>query len=343
MLRRYELAVVRAVVGGAGAVLLSSGIASLIAERLDPIYDSVKEAFEQQLDPDAPDNMRAVIQHEVTVALAELADTSVDFGPRAKLFNRLELAAAEEEILVQGISLSQKWQTTQLLEELFRSRPEFSARILLIHPFSDLALLRDRDLDFHPGTIRQLVDETIIPLASLRRSLGLGERLQVRGYFAIPYYGFTVCDRRRLALSLSREERGGDQNMGIYVEATSKAASALVADLITGFDSRWGKSPGLLESVQLQFAPGSEHRNGKAVSFEISSDCELDVSSILVRVGFDVRAKISKVSNDRYRCDVDNVDVDQAIVIEQAISADRMGWLRQPVEIRLPRNATSAT
>jgi hypothetical protein len=214
---------------------------------------------------------------------------------------------------------------------------------LLIHPFSDLALLRDRDLDFHPGTIRQLVDETIIPLASLRRSLGLGERLQVRGYFAIPYYGFTVCDRRRLALSLSREERGGDQNMGIYVEATSKAASALVADLITGFDSRWGKSPGLLESVQLQFAPGSEHRNGKAVSFEISSDCELDVSSILVRVGFDVRAKISKVSNDRYRCDVDNVDVDQAIVIEQAISADRMGWLRQPVEIRLPRNATSAT
>lgn len=326
----------RAVVGGAGAVLLSSGIASLVAERLNPIYDSVVEAFEQQLDPDSPDNMRAVIQHEVTSALAELSDPSVDFGPRAKLFSRLELASTEEEVLVQGISLSQKWQTTQLLEDLFRRHPEFQVRILLMHPFSDLATLRDRDLDFRPGTIRQLVDETIVPLASLHRSLGLEDRLQVRGYFAIPYYGFTMCDRRRVALSLSREGRGGDQNMGMYLEASSRAASALMSDLVSGFESRWDKSCGLLEQVQVQFAPGTERRSGGSVYFEVASDRELEVESIRVHAADGLETKISQVDELHYSCSTKDLKTDQTFVIEQAISRDRRGWLRAPIEILVP-------
>lgn len=326
----------RAIVAAAGAVLLSSGIASLIAERLNPVYDSVVEAFEQQLDPDASDNIRAVIQHEVVSALAELSDSSVDFGPRARLFSRLELASAEEEVLVQGISLSQKWQTTQLLEDLFRRQPDFQVRILLMHPFSDLAALRDRDLDFRPGTIRQLVDETIVPLASLHRSLGLEDRLQVRGYFAIPYYGFTMCDRRRLALSLSREGRGGDQNMGIYLEANSRAASALISDMVGGFEARWDKSCGLLEQVQVQFAPGTERRSETSVYFEIISDRELEIESIQVRTTEGLTVKVSQIDELHYSCSTTNLKVDQKFVIEQVISRDRRGWLRAPVEILVP-------
>jgi hypothetical protein len=329
----------RAIVAAAGAVLLSSGIASLIAERLNPVYDSVVEAFEQQLDPDAPDNIRAVIQHEVISALAELSDSSVDFGPRARLFNRLELASTEEEVLIQGISLSQKWQTTQLLEDLFRRQSDFQVRILLMHPFSDLAALRDRDLDFRPGTIRQLVDETIVPLASLHRSLGLGDRLQVRGYFAIPYYGFTICDRRRVALSLSREGRGGDQNMGIYLEANSRAASALVSDLVGGFEARWDRSCGLLEQVQLQFAPGTEHRSETSVYFEITSDRGLDVESIKIRTTDGLTVKVSEIEELRYSCSTANLKIDQTFVVERVISKDRQGWLRAPVEILVPASS----
>jgi hypothetical protein len=331
--------VARAILGAAGAVLVSSGIASLVAEQLNPVYDSVVEAFEQQLDPDASDNIRAVIKHEVASALAELSDSSVDFGPRARLFNRLELASAEEEILIQGISLSQKWQTTQLLEDLFRRLPDFHVRILLMHPFSDLAVLRDRDLDFRPGTIRQLVDETIVPLASLHRSLGLEDRLQVRGYFAIPYYGFTMCDRRRLALSLSREGRGGDQNMGIYLEANSRAASALISDLVGGFQVRWDNSCGLLEQVQVQFAPGTEKRTEMAVYFEITSDRELEIESVRVRAGDGLTVKVSQIGELHYSCSSSNLKIDQTFVIEQAISRDRRGWLRAPVEIVVPASS----
>jgi hypothetical protein len=330
----------RAIVAAAGAVLLSSGIASLISERLNPVYDSVVEAFEQQLDPDAPDNIRAVIQHEVVSALAELSDSSVDFGPRAKLFSRLDLVSAEEEVLIQGISLSQKWQTTQLLEDLFRRQPDFQVRILLMHPFSKLAALRDRDLDFRPGTIRQLVDETIVPLASLHRSLGLGDRLQVRGYLAIPYYGFTMCDRRKVALSLSREGRGGDQNMGIYLEANSRAASALVSDLVGGFEARWDRSCGLLEQVQVQFAPGTERRSETSVYFEITSDRELDIESIKIRTTEGLTVKVSQIEELRYSCSTTNLKVDQTFVVEQVISGDRQGWLRAPVEILVPASNT---
>lgn len=137
------------------------------------------------------------------------------------------------------------------------------------------------DLTFPTGTIRQLVAETMVPLTSVASKLGNDGRLEVRGYFAIPYYGIICTDRRRLLLSLSREGRGGDQNLGAFIEAGSQGATAFVDDLLRGFDDRWEGSKNLLSSVDVSFLPGSERIEGDRIEFVVQSDKPLDPKTLI--------------------------------------------------------------
>ena len=329
--------VLRAIVGGIGAVLVGAGLASYVTEHLDPVKSSVMEAFELQLVGGNSHNFRGVVHREVASALGDLSAGSTDFGPRGRLFSRLALSRSEQEIVIQGISLSQKWQMAQLLEDLFRRHPEFRTRILLMHPYSPHAEHRDADLNFRPGTIRQLIDETIVPLGSLQRSMGLGDRLQVRGYFAIPYFGFTCCDEQRMMLSLSRERRGGDQNLGIYLEASGSAASQFLFDVLAGFEQRWEASQSLLDYLSIQFSPGSEHRTSGRLHFDVESDRDLAITSMSVECDHGSRPQTERVGDNRYRISLQDSSVDQTVTIREALSADRTAWLRNPVEIVIPR------
>ena len=127
--------------------------------------------------------------------------------------------------------------------------------------------------------------------------------------------------------------------MGIYLEANSRAASALVSDLVGGFEARWDRSCGLLEQVQLQFAQGTEHRSETSVYFEITSDRGLDVESIKIRTTDGLTVKVSEIEELRYSCSTANLKIDQTFVVERVISKDRQGWLRAPVEILVPASS----
>lgn len=316
------------------------GLGAIVQEFLDPIFDAVQEAFEYQIDVDQPGNLRSTIHQEVASALAEVAASTVDFAPRGKLFQRMNFAAAETEILIQSISLSQKWQMTQILEELFEKRPGLRVRILLMHPYSPHVGLREADLTFNPGTIRQLIDETVLPLSSLRNSMHLEDRLQVRGYSTIPYYGISCVDRNRLTIALSRERRGGDQNLGIYVEASSQAASGMIADILAGFDARWDCSPSIVDYLDVAFSPGSERRaTEKRLQFEILSREPLNIQSLRIHSTSSTGIQVHVLQSDENRAVISAEplwrDRPQHFTLDQALGQSG-SWLRGAVEIPLP-------
>ena len=332
-------------VAGAGGVLMGFGLGALIEEWLDPTYDSVVEAFAIQAAVGVPGNFRGIIHEQVSAALAEVASSSVEFGPRGRLAARLQLASSEQEILVQSISLSQKWQTTQILEELFKHRSELRVKIALMHPYSPHVALREQDLGFQPGTLRQLIDETIQPLASLKTALNLADRLEVRGYLATPYFGLTCCDQKRAMISLSREKRGGDQNTAIYVERGSETASEMISDLVNGFQGRWASSKDILEFVSVSFVPGSERSADGRIDFLFESDAALAQNSIVCTSRTATEILITTdVAGDalhRYRVAAKFHDPNRVQTFEIAEATTESGaWLRSPVMITLPPPAS---
>ena len=327
---------VRTVVAGAGAVLLSLGLLALLTEVLNPIKDEVGAAFEDQLTDNDSLNFAGIVRSEVEIALTHVTQSGIEFGPRAKLFQRLAIDTAQEEVLIQGISLSQKWQTAQLLEERFKTRPDFKARILLMHPYSAHAALRDADLDFQSGTIRRLIDETITPMSSLQRTLQLGERLEVRGYFSSPYYGLLACDRRRMVLSLSRESRGGDQNRGIYIDSNSLMPHDFIVDTIGGFEERWKNAKGLLEYVEGQFVPGSESRNGRQLTFELKFGRAIEPATLVVTIDGNRATGVTARAENIYQISAIDSGKLSSVQVSQAMSDDGKAWLRAPVEFLIP-------
>lgn len=132
-----------AILGGGGGVLLGFGLGAIVNERLDPTHAAVQEAINLQADPAIAGNLRSAIREEVSLALAEVASSSVDFGPRANLFERLKFEHTNNQVIIQSISLSSKWQIAQLLERLLLDNKEATAKLLLVHPYSTQARLRD--------------------------------------------------------------------------------------------------------------------------------------------------------------------------------------------------------
>ncbi|WP_328582659.1 hypothetical protein [Streptomyces sp. NBC_00370] len=323
-----------AVVGLAGA-LIGYAVASLISELLNPTYDAVMEAFDFQADPNHETGFRNVIRDEVMAAVAEVASSAVDFGPRARLFSKLGMSDTEGRLRIQSISLSQKWQTTQILEELFRGRPQLTVKILLIHPYSPHVQYRENDIGFRDGTIRQLVEETILPLASLKSNQGIQDRLQVRGYFAIPYYGIISCDSSRCLVTLSREGRGGDQNYGMLIEGSTQSSSAMITDLERGFDDRWSGSFDLLSPLQLTLSVGERTSSGEIV-VQVLGETDIDEESIDILV--ENAELVERASTEANKIQLKLLPEASAgrpvrVQLLRAFSKDHHQWLRTPVEI----------
>lgn len=324
-----------AVVGLAGA-LIGYAVTGLVSETLNPTYDAVLEAFDLNSETSYDRSFRNLIHSEVTAAVAEVTSSSVDFGPRAKLFSRLELHNSEEALRIQSISLSQKWQTTQILEELFKGRPQLKARILLIHPYSSHVRHREDDIGFRPGTIRQLVEETILPLASLKNRDHIGDRLEVRGYFATPYYGIISCDSSRCLITLSREGRGGDQNHGILIEGSTQSSAAMISDLEQGFDDRWMNSFDLLSPLIVSLELEEPSLSDDGVSVRLLSESDLDEPSVQIAVENGQILRRSAVGARELQILVqadESASQTVRVQVEQALSKDHHQWLRNPVEI----------
>jgi len=334
------------ILASVGGVLIAFGFGAALQEWIDPTYESVQEAFAISVDPNVDGNLRDIVQKEVARAVADVASSSVEFGPRARLQRRLDIAHAERDITIQSISLSQKWQMTQLLEELLTERSELRVRICLMHPYSPHVARREEDLGFQPGTLRQLIDETVQPLIVLRNSLPNPERLEVRGYFATPYYGFSCCDGRRMVISLSREGRGGDQNLGIYLEASSESATNMVSDILLGFDRRWESSVDLLATASVSFVPGSEGTDGDKISFQISSTEPMKVNKFVISSASSRILSVTDASqsNGEYVYAVvaqyENGRRVQDFEVREALTAHN-GWLRAPVRMVLPPPAST--
>jgi hypothetical protein len=325
-----------AVVGLAGAVI-GYAVTALVSEALNPTYDAVIEAFKLNQDQHVENNFRNMIHREVASAVAEVTSSSVDFGPRARLFSALELHLSEESVHIQSISLSQKWQTTQILEDLFSRRPRLQVRILLVHPYSKHVEMRESDLGFQPNTIRQLLEETILPLASLAKRQSVGDRIQVRGYFATPYYGLISYDSRRALVTLSREGRGGDQNYGLLIEGSTQAATAMIEDLNRGFDDRWNDSFDLLNplNVTIQLESSSDDVN---FVVRLDSDTALDANSIVLDIsnGTLTESATSDLRSHRFTIVGDGGNASLIRVrLERAFSSDHHYWLHRPIELLL--------
>ncbi|WP_157623251.1 hypothetical protein [Terrabacter sp. Root181] len=306
-------------------------------EILDPTYDAVMEAFDLQGDVLNPHGFRAAIREEVSTSVSRVIAAPTEFGPRAQMVQKLALRDAKTHAIIQSISLSQKWQTAQTLEDLFRRNPAFSLRILLIHPYSKNSLARETDLGFASGTIRQLVQESLIPLASLRNQEAIGQRLQVRGYWSMPYFGISSVDSVRSLITLSREGRGGDQNYACLIHGSTPSTLAMIADLEQGFEERWMASHDLMVPLELTV---------KSVASQVAGDTELKVA---VESKSDVLAKslVFKVDNgkvqevaqsDPRRVLVSVLPISGGVVrvqVTEALSHDKNQWLASPVELSI--------
>ena len=325
----YDDVAKNAVIGLAGA-LIGYAVTGLVSELVNPTYEAVMEAFHVNSDEHYPESFRNLLRREVTAAVAEVTSSSVDFGPRANLFTKLAIRNTEETLRLQSISLSQKWQTTQILEDLFRSRPQLTVRILLIHPYSPHVHHREQDIGFREGTIRQLVEETILPLASLESREHIRERLQVRGYFATPYYGIISCDSARCLVTLSREGRGGDQNFGMLIEGSTQSSTGMISDLERGFDDRWEESYDLLQPLHLSLEVGENTPEGEFV-VRITGDDDLDDNSLEILADNSQIISHNQVSRReielRVRFNSDNGQTAK-VQVTHALSDNHHRWLR---------------
>jgi hypothetical protein len=329
-----------AVVGLAGA-LIGFAVGGLVSELMDPTYDAVIEAFERHSDEDYAGGFRNAIKEAVESAVAEVTSSAVDFGPRARLFENLQLGRSRRQLRIQSISLSHKWQTTQVLEDLFNQHPQFTTRILLMHPYSPHAPLREADIGFEPDKIAQLVDETLHPLASLRNDPVIGDRLKVRGYFSSPYYGMICRDSNRCLVTLSREGRGGDQNFAMLLDASNPSTTAMVKDLMEGFDERWTHSYDLLDRLSIEPALEASSRPDGLFAVAVHSDHPLEESSIRATAASDNVLKVEAKGSNTYELVFDRQAGHDGVHvrIHRALSADRHAWLRTPIELLVARAA----
>ncbi|MEU4767677.1 hypothetical protein AB0H12_30945 [Actinosynnema sp. NPDC023794] len=306
---------------------------SLVSEKLNPTLDAVYEVFDLHTDSEREGTFRSAIHEEVVRAVGQVTASAVDFGPRGKLFSKLEITSVHEELRVQSISMSQKWQFAQLLEELFKKNAEVRVRILLIHPYSPHVPLREADIGFTPNTIRNLVEETILPLASLRSEQNVADRLQVRGYYSTPHYGLIVCDTTRCLVTLSREGRGGDQNFAIFFDGSTQPSASMIGDLEHGFDNRWEHSFNLMEPLILTVEVLVSTEKDK-LSIKLVSEVPLDVPSIKFKC---LNAVVESIENRGDSVDVElrhlgrseNIGVD----VVRALSHDGHSWLAKPVGV----------
>jgi hypothetical protein len=326
--------ITNAVVGFAGA-LIGFAITSFVNEMFDPTYDAVIEAFDLHSDPANLQGFRATIREEVAASVSRVTATPVDFGPRAQMVHKLALSSAKSQLLIQSISLSQKWQIAQMLDDLFRSNPSFRVRVLLMHPYSHITRAREVDLGFSVGTIRQLVQESILPLASLNSRHDVGDRLQVRGYWALPYFGITSIDSQRALVSLSREGRGGDQNYACLIYGSTPSAAAMISDLEQGFEQRWESSHNLLRPLNIDLqVVGPQDPSGELLTVALHGDVGLLPDSIrLIIDNGKVVGRLEDMSGDVHiQLRHQNSGVMRVQVLE-ALSKDRHQWLMQPVEL----------
>jgi hypothetical protein len=140
-----------------------------------------------------------------------------------------------------------------------------------------------------------------------------------------------------MVLSLSREQRGGDQNYGVYLEAGSRAGSEFIIDLISGFEVRWQASMGLLDYLTIQFIPDSAQRSSGQLTFDISSDRALDVGSLRVMSEPTDEVRVTETGDLTYRVHARDCEREQRFMFNEATSSDHAAWLRHEVAILIPR------
>ena len=313
-------------------VLLTIGITSLVSEYLDPTRYTHEQVLRASVTGSDPDTIGGLVRNELDRALTQLHNPAFEFGPRSELLKKLDIASCNTELVAVLVSGSQRYELLRVLGDLFQTKPGFMARVLFAHPYSQSLAMRARDLEMPISYLRDSITESLTLLRHLRDSRGLADRLQVRGYDVLPYFGLMSCDRVRAVLIMYREGRRGDLNFGLFLQS-GVPTDAFLRELHDEFNGRWSHSVDLLGHLQVLGVNTSRPVEGR-ILIEVRFDRPLQSEATRVEAGR--RSPTIQTTDSSVTIDFELPSGQPEVVkIVEAVAKDRSAWLVDPYIVNI--------